>query len=483
MDKEKELLLRELYNKWAGEKAISFIPLQPSGSYREYYRIIGEKKQAIGVYNANLKENKAFLQFTKHFLEKKVPVPQIYAEDLGHHIYLLEDLGDTTLFAHLFKLRKGGEFPQEIIPTYKDALSCLAHIQVEAGKGLDYSYCYPRARFDEQSIQWDLNYFKYYFLRLAKIPFDEQLLEHDFEKFQKYLLETNTNYFLYRDFQARNIMLYEGKPYFIDYQGGRKGALQYDLASLLYQAKANIPEEIREELLLHYMDEVEKYVSFDREEFRKFYYAYVLIRTIQVLGAYGFRGFYERKPHFLESIPFAIKNLKEILRKIELPIEVEELKKALIAITESEELQLFGKPDPKNRALTVSVSSFSYKNAIPEDPSGNGGGFIFDCRAIHNPGRYDPYKKLTGRDRDVIDFLKKNSKIDAFLMHVYTLVDASVEKYLSRGFTHLMVNFGCTGGQHRSVYCADQLAAHLEKKYDVTIKLNHIEQERKNWQN
>ena len=483
MNKDKELLLTALFESWADEKPLQFIPLQPSGSYREYYRIIGVDKKAIGVFNDNLKENQAFLTFTHHFLDKGINVPHVYASDLDKHIYLLQDLGDATLFSTLAENRMNGAFPENMIPAYKKALKALANIQINAGKGLDYSKCYPRGSFDKQSMLWDLNYFKYYFLRLARIPFDEQLLENDFHTFAEYLLEVEHDYFLYRDFQARNIMIHNEQPYFIDYQGGRKGALQYDLASLLYQAKADMPQNIRDYLTEYYIEEASQLIALDKERFYQFFYGYVLMRLIQVMGAYGFRGFYERKSHFLESIPYVVKNLREILNRISLPIEVPALIDCLDSITDAPRLKLFGKPDPENKSLTVTVNSFSYKSAIPEDPSGNGGGFIFDCRALHNPGRYEPYKKLTGRDRDVIDFLKKRSSVETFMTRVYGMVDDSVEKYLSRGFTNLMVSFGCTGGQHRSVYCADTLAAYLERKYNVNVCLNHIEQEKKNWVN
>jgi aminoglycoside/choline kinase family phosphotransferase len=475
--------LTALFESWAGEEHTSFHPLPPSASYREYYRISGATKTAIGVFNRDRKENEAFLSFTRHFLKKNLPVPNVYADDLQHGIYLLEDLGDLTLFKFLHENRVNGVFPDTATDRYKKSIETLIKFQVEASGDLDYSVCYPRASYDKQSMLWDMNYFKYYFLKLARIQFDEQLLEKDFHTFADYLLEEDCRYFIYRDFQARNIMLKDDKPYFIDYQGGRKGALQYDLASILFQAKANIPHQVRQELLDHYLDHLEKVIQVDREKFIQYFYSYVLIRQIQVLGAYGFRGFFERKTYFLDSIPFAIENLRWILSKISLPIEIPTLIDAFRQITESDALKKYGQQAGDNRFLTVKVSSFSYKQGIPVDPSGNGGGFVFDCRAIHNPGRYEPYKKLTGRDAEVITFLKTESNIDAFLSGVYGLVDNAVENYIERKFSHLMVSFGCTGGQHRSVYSADCLAQHLEKKYNVNVVLAHIEQERKGWIN
>lgn len=476
-----EKLLGQLFEEWSGEKASLILPLAPSASNRIYYRLQHGNTSAIGAYNPDDNENKAFISFSKHFKEKELPVPTIYAEQLDHKVYLQEDLGFTTLYSYL--LQKGDYFPEYLINIYKKVVKELARLQIEGGKGLDYSVCYPRASFDKQSMLWDFNYFKYYFLKPAGVDYNEQKLEDDFHTVADYLLQADTDYFMFRDFQTRNIMIKRGEPYFIDYQGGRKGALQYDLASLLYQAKANIPPDIRIDLLNYYLDAVEELIPIDRASFVEFYYGYVLMRSVQVLGAYGFRGLYERKEYFLKSIPFALRNVKWIFENTQLPIEFPELKKALNALITSKQFEPFDKIKASSSLLTVSINSFSYKNQIPEDPSGNGGGFIFDCRFIHNPGRYEPYKKLTGRDEAVINFLKHHSKMGEFLDHIYRIVDEAVENYIDRSFTHLMVNFGCTGGQHRSVYAADTLAKHLKDKYGINIKLNHIEQERKNWQN
>ncbi len=444
-----------------------------NGSYREYCRLSSSNRAVIGCYNSDIKENKAFISFSKHFKEQGIPVPEIYIENSEGDCYLQEDLGNQTLFDFLSENRTNEGFSRNITDAYKKVIALLPTLQIRASKGLDYSKCYPRAAFDYQSIMWDLSYFKYYFLKLAKIPFDEQLLEDDFRTFANYLLETETDYFLYRDFQSRNIMYNEGKIGFIDYQGGRKGALQYDLASLLYDAKANIPQEVREELLNYYLDELENIQAVNRQEFKAYFAGYVLVRIMQAMGAYGFRGFYEKKEHFLKSIPFALDNMDFILNKFDLPIELNELMKVLHSITQSEVLRNIGKEQPK---LTVKISSFSYKKGLPQDSSGNGGGFIFDCRAIHNPGRYEPYKQLTGRDSEVINFLENQSDMPQFMSHVYALVSQSVDTYISRGFTSLCVNFGCTGGQHRSVYGAEQLAKYLSNNYKVDVVLNHREQ-------
>lgn len=473
--KKQEKNLLHLFERWAGTKADDIAPMPQSGSYREYYRIFGGGRTAVGVYNADLKENIAFLTFTKHFLDKKIRVPAIYAEDLDNHAYLQEDLGDITLFGFLTAVRKSKDFPPELFTMYKKVVEDLPAIQVKGAEGLDYSVCYPRASFDKQSMMWDLNYFKYYFLKLAKIPFDEQDLEEDFKKFSDYLLQADCNYFLFRDFQSRNIMIKGRTPYYIDYQGGRKGALQYDLASLLYDAKADIPQLIRNKLVDHYLISLSRFVDIEEKEFLQYYQGYSLIRMMQAMGAYGFRGFYEKKAHFLQSIPYALDNLRLILDELSLPVKLPELVTALNRLVDAPQLQKFKDQKQMKSYLKVTINSFSYRAAIPEDPYGNGGGFVFDCRAIHNPGRYEQYKELTGKDKEVIDFFKNESDIDHFLDHVYSLVDQSVDKYLQRNFNSLVVNFGCTGGQHRSVFCAEKLAERLKEKYDIEIEVNHTE--------
>ena len=485
MTKQKiESLLSDLFEQWAGVPPSLILPLAPSASPRIYYRLSDGDKVAVGAYNADHKENIAFLSFSKHFKSQGLRVPEIYVENLDEHVYLQEDLGATTLYSYL--LQKGDLFPDYLIQIYKKVVEQLAHLQIEGGKDLDYSVCYPRASFDKQSMFWDFNTFKYYFLKLAKISFDEQALEDDMHRFADYLLQTNCENFMFRDFQTRNIMIKGGNPYFIDYQGGRKGALQYDLASLLYQSKANIPQDIREELVDHYLDEAEKLVPIDRVKFREFFYAYVLMRNIQTFGTYGFRGLYERKEYFIKSIPFAIRNVKWVLENAKPPIEIPELEKALNAVVNTKAFEPFDKIKGSSSLLTVAVKSFSYKKergGIPEDTTGHGEGFVFDCRFIHNPGRYEPYKKLTGRDEPVINFLQHHSNINEFLNEVYRIVDKAVENYIERSFTNLNVNFGCTGGQHRSVYSADCLAKHLTDKYGVNVVLEHVVQEKKNWKN
>ena len=472
--------ISSLYESWAGEPVKSILPLTRTASNRSYFRISSATKKAIGTYGPDPKENKAFVNFTKNFHSKGLHVPELYAENLSEQIYLQEDLGATTLYS--FLLQNQGEFSEALLGMYKKVLKGLARIQVEGTKGLDYSVAYPRPDFDRQCMQWDLNGFKYFFLKLAGITFDEQALENDFNTLTDFLLSADRTYFMYRDFQARNIMLKKGEPYFIDYQGGRRGALHYDPASILFQPKAGIPFPIREELVSYYLDVIADMIPVDRKKFMDHFYGYVMIRRIQAFGTYGQRGLHERREYFINSLPIALQDIKWVLDNKELPIKTPELLRVLRMAIEDPRFQPAG-AQPNNGFLTVRVNSFSYKFGHPVDPSGNGGGFVFDCRFVHNPGRYEPYKKLTGRDEPVITFLKENSNMADYLNNIYHIVDEAVENYIERSFTNLMVSFGCTGGQHRSVYAADMLAAHLRQKYGVNVKLSHIRQEEKGWKN
>lgn len=473
-----EWALAELFESWAGVPPDLILPLAPSGSDRIYYRLQKNDKVAIGTYSPHAKESLAFLNFSKHFHERKLPVPAIYAENLDAKVYLQEDLGSTTLYS--FLLQNQHQFSDSLVQLYKKVVEKLAHLQINGSKELQYTYCFPKESFDRESMFWDFNYFKYHFLLPSQVGFDEVALEKDFHQLADFLLQADNEYFMFRDFQSRNILIRNGNPYFIDYQGGRKGALQYDLASLLYQAKANIPNDIRESLIQHYLDTASQLTDIDRDSFLSFFYGYVLMRNIQVLGAYGFRGIYERKEHFLLSIPYGLKNIQWLLEEGKIPLALPEITRCLQAIIKSQKYDPYDKSKGENSLLKVFVNSFSYhKRQIPVESSGNGGGFVFDCRFLHNPGRYEPYKKLSGKDESVINFLKHFSEMEPFLNNVYRMVDAAVENYLERSFTHLEINFGCTGGQHRSVYAADQLTAHLKDKYGINVTLNHLEQA--NW--
>jgi aminoglycoside/choline kinase family phosphotransferase len=445
------------------------------GSGRKIIRLSNEKTSAIGILYGVREENAAFLEFSRHFRRHGLPVPEIYAEALDQGAYLEEDLGDSTLFEFLSKNRTGENIAPPVVEAYRKVVAVLPRFQVEAGRDLNYSVCYPIASFDRQSIAWDLNYFKYYFLRLAGIPFNEQALEDDFGRFTEFLLSAPRDYFLYRDFQSRNILLRNGDPFFVDYQGGRKGALQYDIASLLYDAKADLPSDLRQLLLDHYLDRLSSFIPLDREVFRRHYYAYVYVRIMQALGAYGFRGFYERKAHFLQSVPYALKNLRWLLHHVRLPVPLPALMDAFKGMLASEKLQGLAS-EAEN--LMVRIFSFSFHQDLPKDETGNGGGFVFDGRSLPNPGREERFKTLTGKDAPVIDYLNQQESVHQFLAGVLSLVDSSINSYQQRGFKNLMVSFGCTGGQHRSVFLAEQLAKRLRARNGLEVTVRHLELEK-----
>ncbi|HLI62365.1 MAG TPA: RNase adapter RapZ [Terriglobales bacterium] len=466
--------LFEQHFRSAAERAEP-LPGKLGASGRRIIRLSNRQHSAIGILYRVRQENVAFVQFSRHFRRHGLPVPEIYAADLDHDAYLEEDLGHTTLFEFLSQNRTGENLAPPVVEAYRQVIAFLPRFQIEAGRDLDYSVCYPRASFDRQSIAWDLNYFKYHFLLLAGVPFDEQALEDDFARLTEFLLSADREYFLYRDFQSRNIMLREGRPFFLDYQGGRKGALQYDIASLLFDAKADLPPALRRELLEYYLDQLAGFIAVDREAFLRRYYAYVYVRIMQALGAYGFRGFYEGKPLFLESVPYALKNLRWLLQNTELPIALPALTDVFQQIVGAERLQAIGREPDK---LTVRILSFSFHRGLPKDESGHGGGFVFDARSLPNPGREERFQRLTGKDAPVIDYLSQQENVRQFLAHTMALVDAAVENYQQRGFKSLMVSFGCTGGQHRSVYLAEQLASHLRAKDGVQVIVQHRELEK-----
>lgn len=465
--KTKKERLAELYKTWSGETPEAIFVFPSSGSNRKYFRIKGSGKSAIGVIGEDPRENRAFLEFSKHFRQLQLPVPEIYAINEKMGIYLQEDLGNTSLF-DLVTRESTAVISPELNKLYRLSLDQLIRFQLDGGVGLDYSLCFPVQEFSGQSMLWDLNYFKYYYLRPSGIVYDELALENDFQTLTQFLQKAGSDYFIYRDFQSRNIFIREGNPWFIDYQGGRKGPLQYDIASLLFQAKANLPHAFREEMLNYYMDRLSKRKPFDREEFVMQYYGIVLHRTLQVLGAYGYRGFFEQKPHFIESATYALENIRWFMNNVNLPIELPELMKSLMLLLSG------NNKDKSSPGLTVDISSFSYlKYGYPKDTSGHGGGFVFDCRSLPNPGRFKEYKQITGRDKAVIEFLQKEDAVTDYLDHVYKMVEQAVETYMGRGFDHLSVSFGCTGGQHRSVYCAENLFKHLKDKYPIELKISH----------
>ncbi len=467
------LWIIQLFERWSGEKAVEINPLPESGSYRRYYRILSENKCVLGAFNTDLKENDAFFYLANHLRKTGNLVPEVYAVDIEKGIYLIEDLGNITLLDYIQQMHNNSA---EIITVYKKVIDAMPGLQVNTTKGLDFSRCYPRPEFEYQSMHWDLNYFKYCFLKPLKISFDEQELEDDFIAFIQFLLEAKREYFMFRDFQSRNIMIHNNQIYFIDFQGGRKGPLQYDLASLLFEAKTNLPVTIKHELLNYYIDIFERSGhSFNSDEFLKYYYGFVYIRLMQAMGAYGFRGYIERKPLFLQSVPLAASTLEWLLNNTALPVDLPALRKVFEKIILSKEIREF---IPVHEALTITINSFSYMSGIPSDNTGHGGGFVFDCRALTNPGRIDEFKELTGNDEAVIRFLDTKEDMKEFLGHTISLVEQSIRVYMQRGFNSLMVNFGCTGGRHRSVYAANKLSEYINNHFPVRVIVNHRELEK-----
>ena len=463
--------LRTLFRARFGRDPESVEPVRAEGSNRRIYRLAADGRTAVGVLNDDVRENRAFIDFSRHFLKEGIPVPEIFGEDASGTAYLEEDLGDTTLFQFLSRRRQPQGFPEDVVAAYRGVVSWLPRIQIAAGRGIDERWCYPRRSFDKQSMLWDLNYFKYYFLTLGRVVFHEERLEQDFSAFADYLLAAPGDYFLFRDFQSRNVMLKDGRPYFIDYQGGRRGALQYDLASLLYDAKADVPFELRDELLEHYLREAARYAPVDPAQFKKYFPGFALIRIMQAMGAYGLRGFHEKKPLFLQSIPYAIRNIERILLTSNLPVEVPELLAVFKRLIGAAELRRFGSA---KLSLEVQIQSFSYKNGMPRDDRGHGGGYVFDCRCLPNPGRLARFKNLTGLDSEVIAYLSAQDDVERWTRSAFALIDQAAAEYGRRNFTHLQVAFGCTGGQHRSVFCAERLAKHLRDQ-GVRAAVEHRE--------
>lgn len=462
--------LNILFNKVTGALPKSVVKLTGDGSNRAYYRMCGDGCSLIGAVGTSVKENRAFVTFAHRFRECGIDAPEVLAVSDDGLCYLQQDLGDLSLFARMKESRESGCFVQRDVDALCAVMSQLPHIQFKVAQGLDFGVCYPVSEFDHRAVMWDLNYFKYCFLKGVGIEFDENGVEDEFEALTAILLDDGeAETFLYRDFQSRNIMWYDERPWFIDFQGGRKGPIYYDVASFVGQARAKYTPEAINAMLDAYLQSLSEYRTVSKEEFIAKLRNFRIFRLLQNLGTYGYRGLFERKKKFVESIPAALRQLGELL--------AEEPKAFPVLTSIVNEVALLPRfaQLPKGE-LIVDVYSFSYHRGIPEDYSGNGGGFVFDCRAIHNPGRYEPYKKLTGMDEPVIKFLEENSTINSFLEQACLLVDEMVEKYLERGFSHIQVSFGCTGGQHRSVYSADNMARHIHEKYGVTVNVNHIMQ-------
>ena len=465
-------ILSDPYLSVKAKRPETIVELPSSGSNRRYFRLSGKNgtDSIIGVIGTSDDENKAFIYMARHFGEQNLPVPEVLAVSDDGMAYIQTDLGNSLLFQEIEKGRLTRSFSATEKELLAKTIRRLPDIQFAGAKDMDFSVCYPVDSFDERSIMWDLNYFKYCFLKATGLDFSEGKLEDDFQAMAKVLMQSATDTFMYRDFQSRNVMIRDGEPWFIDFQGGRRGPFYYDVASFLWQAKANLPDSLRHDLLMEYLHAVNKYYPIGEKEFLANLRHFVLFRTLQVLGAYGFRGYFEKKPHFMQSVPYAIENLRGLLTEpyAEYPY-LNELLNRLVNMKQFTELL-------NKKKLTVRVLSFAYKKGIPNDPSGNGGGYVFDCRAINNPGKYERYKPFTGLDRQVISFLETDGEVLTFLDHCYALTDASIERYIERGFTNLMIAFGCTGGQHRSVYCAQHTAEHIANKFKVQVELVHREQ-------
>ena len=454
--------LSQLFRELTGDGPCKAEQLRAGGSNRSYFRIAGcDGKTYIGVEGTSLKEDRAFCELARHFRKIGINVPEVLAHTADYSAYIQENLGDTALF----DIPDGPEKDKLIFETIR----MLPKIQFEGAEGLDWSLCFPQREFDARMVSFDLNYFKYCFLKPSGIEFDEIALQEDFDRLSTALLENRSETFMYRDFQARNVMIKDGEPYFIDFQGGRKGPIYYDVASFVWQALAAYPDDLKERLVDAYIGSAEKYIPIDRDAFKATLRQFVLFRTLQVLGAYGFRGLIEKKEHFIRSIPFAIGNLRRMF-------ETGFTEYPALAVISGQLADRFCRSERKgDGTLEVTVSSFSFKKGVPVDESGNGGGYVFDCRGFDNPGRYEEYRNLTGRDPEVIKFLENTSGVASFLDHVRGLVDSHIEEFIRRGFTHLEICFGCTGGQHRSVYCAEKTARHIIEKYNVKVRLIHRE--------
>ncbi len=475
--------LESLFEQYTGGAPVTSVALTGSASHRRYYRLTGaDGRTLIGVEGTDADENRAFLTIDRHFAAKGIHVPKVVAVD--GLCYLQEDLGSTVLYDALAAGRASGHYGPDEVALLRKTLAALPKIQVEGARGLDFSVCYPQPSFDARMVGFDLNYFKYDFLKLVGVEFNEVFLQDDFDRLKADLLAEPSDTFLYRDFNARNVMLVDGEPYFIDFQGGRRGPVYYDVASFLWQARAKYPESLREELLQVYLDALRAYGPVDEAHFRQRFRLFILFRMLQVLGCYGYRGLWEGNKAFSSSIPPALAIVKSLLPFNDYPYLSEIL--ANLCWGDPEQSPIAegsgnNTPSGERAPLTVTIYSFSFKKGIPEDTSGNGGGYVFDCRSVHNPGKYERFKQLTGLDAPVIEFLEQDGEILRFLDHVYALVDAHVERFLSRGFTHLQVSFGCTGGQHRSAYSAQHLAEHLVAKYPVIVHLIHRERGIERW--
>ena len=464
-----ESALKPLFESYTGQRLAESAELPSSGSHRRYFRLTGGNLSLIGVLGTDREENLAFINLSRHFRSKGIRVPAVFAVSEDGFAYIQEDLGDKMLFDMVSQGRESG-----IYSSYETGLLCqameqLPKLQFLGAEGLDWDVCYRQKAFDGRMVDFDLNYFKYCFLKATGLEFNEVALQDDFERLRTDLLQDDDNTFMHRDFQARNIMMHDDQPWIIDFQGGRRGPIYYDVASFIWQARSRFPEDLKQELIRTYLRALRSFREVDEEQFRARLRLFVLFRTLQVLGAYGFRGYFEKKPHFIASVPYAMSNLRTLLQTpfSDYPY-LNSLLTQLTAMPQFNEVM-------EDKRLEVRIYSFAYKKGIPADTTGNGGGYVFDCRSINNPGKYEHYRQFNGNDPEVIRFLEDDGEVLVFLDSVYKLLDAHVQRYIERKFTHLQVCFGCTGGQHRSVYCAEKVARHLADKFNVKVLLTHRE--------
>jgi aminoglycoside/choline kinase family phosphotransferase len=448
------------------EQAEEIKLLKPHASQRKIFRITSQNYSAIGVENTDVKENQSFIYLSKHFRGRSLPVPEIYAADKSGKFYIQEDLGDTTLYDFLVSKRSDkNPFPREVEHFYSEAVKMLPRFQIEASGDIDYSKTSSFKEFSPENMLADMEYFRVEYLDRTGFKYDTKLLAKEFKDFSAYFSGIKTDYFMYRDFQSRNIMIRDEKLFFIDYQSGCKGALQYDVASLLFQAQARIPGDARDRLLGAYLKALLASVKIDRHQFLNYFYAFVILRIMQVLGTYGLRGLKEQKQYFIDSIDLALSNLRYIYRTQGLPVKMPEFEKFINGLNVKEE------------KLTINIYSFSYKLSLDIPFDQHGGGFVFDSRCLPNPGREDKYKKKSGLDKEVIDYLESQSSVQQYYKNITLIIDQAVEAYLQRKFLNLSVAFGCTGGQHRSVYLTEKLAEHIKAKFDVKVLTHHLTRE------
>ena len=463
-----ENVLKPLFESYTGQNLAEILELPTSGSNRRYFRLKGGNLSLIGVIGNNLEENRAFIYLSRHFREKGIRVPAVLSVSDDGFSYLQEDLGDKVLFNLVSEGRENGIYSPVETDLLCRTIEQLPRLQFQGAKDMDWKKCLYEA-FDGRMIDFDLNYFKYCFLKATGLEFNEVHLQEDFDRLKEDLLKDNGNTFMHRDFQARNILIQDGEPWIIDFQGGRRGPIYYDVASFVWQARSRFPEQLKQKLIQSYLRALRSYQEVDEDRFYARLRLFVLFRTLQVLGAYGFRGYFEKKPHFLASVPYALGNLRTLLQT---PFtDYPHLNDILLQLTNMPQFNEI----PQDRRLEVHIYSFAYKKGIPADNTGNGGGYVFDCRSINNPGKYEHYRQFTGNDPEVIKFLEDDGEVTTFLESVYKLVDAHVQRFMERKFTHLQVCFGCTGGQHRSVYCAEHLGKYLSHKYNVKVMVTHRE--------